>query len=49
MALAAFLVTSAGAAEIGQIKVANGQVTVEREGRVAVRAGSACGSNRPTC
>jgi hypothetical protein len=32
MALAAFLVTAANAAEIGQIKVSNGQVTVERKG-----------------
>jgi hypothetical protein len=32
MALAAFLAASAGAAEIGQIKVSNGQVTVERKG-----------------
>jgi hypothetical protein len=32
VALAAFVVASAGAAEIGQIKVSNGQVTVERKG-----------------
>ncbi len=32
MALAAFLVTSASAVEIGQIKVSNGEVTVERKG-----------------
>jgi len=32
MALAAFLVASVNAAEIGQIKVSNGQVTVERKG-----------------
>ena len=32
MALAAFLAASVGAAEIGQIKVSNGQVTVERKG-----------------
>ena len=32
MALAAFLATSVSAAEIGQIKVSNGQVTVERKG-----------------
>jgi hypothetical protein len=32
MALAAFLVTSVSAADIGQIKVSNGQVTVERKG-----------------
>ena len=32
MALAAFVVTSVNAAEIGQIKVSNGQVTVERKG-----------------
>ena len=32
MALAAFLAASASAAEIGQIKVSNGQVTVERKG-----------------
>jgi len=32
IALAAFFVTSVSAAEIGQIKVANGQVTVERKG-----------------
>jgi hypothetical protein len=32
MALAAVLVTPAGAAEIGQIKVSNGQVTIERKG-----------------
>jgi hypothetical protein len=32
MALAALLVAAAGAAEIGQIKVSNGQVTVERKG-----------------
>ena len=30
--LAAFVVGSVGAAEIGQIKVSNGQVTVERKG-----------------
>jgi len=32
MALSAFLVTSVSAADIGQIKVSNGQVTVERKG-----------------
>ena len=32
MALAVFVVASAGAAEIGQIKVSNGEVTVERRG-----------------
>ncbi|MDH5245543.1 MAG: FecR domain-containing protein [Betaproteobacteria bacterium] len=32
LALATLLVTSANAAEIGQIKVSNGQVTVERKG-----------------
>jgi hypothetical protein len=32
MALAAFLAASVSAAEIGQIKVSNGQVTVERKG-----------------
>ena len=32
VALAAFLVTPAGAADIGQIKVSNGEVTVERSG-----------------
>ena len=32
MALAAFLAASASAAEIGQIKVSNGQVAVERKG-----------------
>jgi hypothetical protein len=32
LALAALLVTSANAVEIGQIKVSNGQVTVERKG-----------------
>ena len=32
MTLAAFLVTSVSAAEIGQIKVSNGQVIVERKG-----------------
>ena len=42
LALAALFVASAGAAEIGQIKVSNGQVTVERKGetlpgRVGVR------------
>ena len=34
MALAAFLVTSVSAAEIGQIKVSNGGVTVERNGEL---------------
>ncbi len=34
LALAALVVTSADAAEIGQIKVSNGQVTVERKGEV---------------
>ncbi len=34
MALAALVVTSASAAEIGQIKVSNGQVTVERKGEL---------------
>ena len=34
MALAALLVTSVSAAEIGQIKVSNGQVTVERKGEL---------------
>jgi hypothetical protein len=32
MALAAFVAASVSAAEIGQIKVSNGQVTVERKG-----------------
>jgi hypothetical protein len=32
MALAAFLAASVSAAEIGQIKVSNGQVTIERNG-----------------
>jgi hypothetical protein len=34
LALAFLAVASAGAAEIGQIKVSNGQVTVERKGEV---------------
>jgi hypothetical protein len=34
MALAAFFITSVSAAEIGQIKVSNGQVTVERKGEL---------------
>ena len=34
VALAAFLVTSVSAAEIGQIKVSNGEVTVERKGEL---------------
>jgi hypothetical protein len=34
MAFAALLVTSVSAAEIGQIKVSNGQVTVERKGEL---------------
>jgi hypothetical protein len=34
LALAAFLVTAAGAADIGQIKNSNGEVTVERKGEL---------------
>ena len=34
VALAAFLVTSVSAAEIGQIKVSNGEVTIERKGEL---------------
>jgi hypothetical protein len=34
MALAVFMVASAGAAEIGRIKVSNGEVTVERKGEL---------------
>ena len=49
MALAAFLAASVSAAEIGQIKVSNGQVTVERKGEALPGQRRHCGSRRPTC